>query len=102
MQLRKNQTCTLSESDFQVVNELAKVCYVKVLSSQVCIKADKRSGISFKDHISNCRGLPVPSHWVIEWIGGDENEVNITFGINSESAVPGAVAAQPTTGEVSH
>jgi len=83
MQLRKNQSCNLSPSDFQVVNELSKIGYVKVLSSQVSIKSDNRNGIWFKDNISECPGFILPSHWVIEGLYGDEKEVTVTFGIKS-------------------
>ena len=83
MQLRKNQSCSLSPADFQVVCELTKVAYVKVLSSQVCIMAESRTGISFKDHVSECAGFPIPSNWVLEWMSGDEKSVHATFGIKN-------------------
>ena len=83
MQLRKNQSCVLSSSDFQVVNELTKIGYVKVLSSQVSVRSDNKNGIWFKDNISECPGFAVPSHWVIEGFYGDEKEVTITFGIKN-------------------
>ena len=83
MQLRKNQTYSLSPADFQVVCELAKVAYVKVLSSQVCIMADSRTGIGFRDHVSECAGFQIPSNWVLEWMSGDEKTVSATFGIKN-------------------
>jgi hypothetical protein len=86
MKLKPSTTYNFSGKDLAFVNELAKIGYIHLCSSQVLLmSANERDGINFKDYgnetMGACEGLVLPENWNIEGIYHDEKFIKVTFGV---------------------
>lgn len=84
IKLKPTTSFCFSKEDYEFILELAKVGYVKLLSSQVELKSDRENyGITFIDHvgINKCDGLKLPDNWIIEYVCVNGGFFSITFGV---------------------
>lgn len=86
MKLNPSTKHSLSTDDLNIVLELSKVGYVKILSHQVHLISDTKKGIHFREYADedykDCFGLQIPENWYIEHIDmAHGDRISIIFGI---------------------